>query len=89
MNMKKRCDVVRAMDLLAGALNDGQIYNSWLIGGVADGDIDEYTTDEDLDRYTEDDDDFADLMDTFLALMSSAYKSGGLYVDGVVSKEAD
>lgn len=31
---------------------------------------------------------FADLMDTFLRCMAHARRDGGLYCDGVVSKEA-
>ncbi len=34
------------------------------------------------------DEPFADLMDTFLRCMAHARRDGGLYCDGVVSKEA-
>ena len=44
-----------------------------------------YVYDDELEYYTEDDT-FAELMDTFLCLMSNAKKNGGLYVDGIVSK---
>lgn len=54
--------------------------------GVADGDIMDDTTDEELEYYTEDST-FAELMDTFLRVMSRAYRSGGLYCDNIVSKE--
>lgn len=87
MNTKKRIEVVRAMETLARSINDESVFYKWLLCGVADGDIDENTTDEELEFYIEDDEQFADLMDTFLKCMSSAYKSGGLYVDKVVSKE--
>lgn len=86
MDMKERCDAVRAMELLARAVNNENFFEEWLISGVADGDIDNDTKDEDLDYYVEDDTVFADLMDTFLHVMTNAYKDGGLYVDGVVSK---
>lgn len=86
MDTKKRCEVVRAMELLARAVNNEDIFYSWLIVGVADGDIGPNTTDEDLICYIEDDEDFADLMDTFLVLMRNAYEDGGLHVDDVVSK---
>ncbi len=88
MNKKERCAIVRAMDLLARAINDEDIFEAWLIEGVADGDIEEDTTDEELDYYIEDEA-FADLMDLFLHIMSKAKKSGGLYVDRVVSNELD
>lgn len=84
----ERVEMVRAMELLARAVNDEDVFMTWLISGVADGDINESTTDEELDYYTEDEN-FADLMDTFLELMSRAYQSGGLYTDGIVSKATE
>ena len=87
MNKKARCEIVRAMELLARAINDEDIFEAWLIDGVADGDIDDGTTDEELDWYIEDEN-FADLMETFLHVMAKARKSGGLYADRVVSKNA-
>ena len=86
MNKKERCNAVRAMELLARAVNNENFFEEWLISGVADGDIDADTKDEDLDYYVEDDTVFADLMDTFLHVMKNAYKDGGLYIDGIVSK---
>lgn len=85
--MKKsiRTEVVRAMETLARCVNDEEVFEGWLICGVADGDIDETTTDEELEYYIEDGT-FAELMETFLRVMARAKKSGGLYVDGVVSK---
>lgn len=85
MNAKRRTEVVRAMETLARAVNDEMVFEEWLIYGVADGDIDNNTTDEELEYYIEDEV-FAELMGTFLDVMKNAYKSGGLYIDGVVSK---
>ena len=85
MKVRERTEVVRAMETLARAVNDEGVFEYWLILGVADGDIDETTTDEDLEYYIENET-FAELMETFLNLMSKAKKNGGLYVDGVVSK---
>lgn len=85
MNAKERISVVRAMELLVRSVNDEEIFEDWLMNGVADGDIDENTTDEDLIDYVEDDAYFADLMCTFLILMRNASESGGLYVDKAVS----
>ena len=85
MKVKTRTKVVRAMETLARAVNDEMVFEEWLMCGVADGDIDALTEDEDLEYYIEDET-FAELMGTFLHVMKNAYKSGGLYVDGVVSK---
>ena len=85
MKENPRIEVVRAMETLARAVNDEVVFERWLICGVADGDIDKTTTDEELEYYIEDER-FAELMQTFLNVMARAKKSGGLYVDGVVSK---
>lgn len=85
MKTRVRAKVVRAMETLARAVNDEMVFEEWLMYGVADGDIDETTEDEELEYYLEDEA-FAELMGTFLNVMKNAYKSGGLYVDGVVSK---
>lgn len=85
MKTRMRIKVVRAMETLARAVNDEYVFEEWLMCGVADGDIDETTEDEELEYYI-DDATFAELMGTFLSVMVSANKSGGLYVDGVVSK---
>lgn len=85
MNAKERYEMVRAMETIARAVNDEMVFEDWLIMGVADGDIDDTTKDEELEYYIEDET-FAELMKTFLRVMSMARKSGGLYVDGVVSK---
>lgn len=85
MNLKKRAEVVRAMDTLCRAINDDEVFMSWLTIGVADGDITSETTDEDLEDYCEDEE-FAELMLHFLFCMKAAGKDG-LYVDGVLSGE--
>lgn len=83
---KERIDLIRAMETIARAVNDEEVFESWLMCGVADGDIDETTTDEDLKWYAEDEN-FVDLMDVFLRMMTRARKSGGLFCGGVCSKE--
>lgn len=85
---KTRVNMVRAMETIARCTNDEYAFNLWLSLGVADGDIDETTTDEELGDYC-DDKTFAELMDTFLKLMARAKKSGGLYCDGITSGEAE
>lgn len=87
MSQSERVALVRAMETVARTVNDEELFiRIWLELGVADGDIDETTTDEELDYYITDES-FRDLMDTFMYLMSRAYKSGGLYCDGVTGGE--
>jgi hypothetical protein len=85
---KTRVNMVRAMETIARAVNDEYVFDLWLSIGVADGDIDEDTTDEELEDYC-DDETFAGLMDAFLKLMARAKKSGGLYCDDIASEEAE
>ena len=85
MNLSARAKVVRAMETIARCVNDEDVFYRWLLYCVADGDIDENTTDEDLEYYCEDKT-FADLMERFLDLMTAAKRSGGLYEDRIVSK---
>lgn len=91
-NLSERIKMVKAMEFICRRINDEDVFECWLANGVADGDI-EYgdlsveTTEPDTTRYAEDNERFADLMDTFLWVMKKAGKSGGLYCDGVVSKE--
>ena len=86
MRSKKRIEVVRAMETLARCINNREIFMRWSLVGVADGDITPKTTDGDLEYYI-DDDTFAELMGTFLRRMAQARKNGGLYCDGIVSRE--
>lgn len=91
MNAEERIKMVKAMEYIARQVNDEEVFEIWLISGVADGDI-EYGDlsvkagdEEEFGTYIEDEN-FADLMQTFLRVMREAYKSGGLYCDGVVSE---
>lgn len=84
--IKARIELVRAMETVARAVNDEEVFESWLMCGVADGDIEEDTTDKDLEWYAEEEN-FKDLMDVFLRMMARAKKSGGLYCGGVCSTE--
>ena len=85
MNTNERCELVRAMEMLVRTVNNEDFFMEWLMNGVADGDIQSDTTDDELEYYIEDTA-FAELMDTFLHIMKNAYKDGGLYFDGIVSK---
>lgn len=88
MNRNERIKLVKAMELIARTVNDENVFMTWLIKGVADGDIKEGTSDEELEYYTEDDE-LSELMDTFLYVMNKANKSGGLYCDGILSKASE
>ena len=92
MKRAERIKMVKAMEYIARQVNNEDVFETWLTIGVADadikyGDLDGGDGDGCLDIYYEDDEVFADLMDTFLFMMRKAYKDGGLYCDGVVSKE--
>ena len=93
MNATERIKMVKAMEFITRKINDEGVFEGWLIGGVADGDIkygDLEVRDEDredLAVYIEDES-FADLMHTFLCVMKNASRSGGLCCDGVVSEAA-
>lgn len=82
---KTRADVVRAMDIMVSTINDEYIIDSWLMCGVADGDIKSDTTNEEIEDmgYTNDKT-FSELMTLFLKLMRRAGK-GGLFCDGIIS----
>ncbi len=89
MNREERMKMVKAMEYIARQLNDEEIFESWLIDGVADGDIEygdltTYAALDAVDWYIEDQH-FSDLMETFLRCMKAAKRSGGLYCDRVVS----
>lgn len=85
MSRYTRADIVRAMDLMVYTINDENIIDSWLMVGVADGDIRKETTNEDIDKmgYTSDKN-FSELMTVFLRLMNRA-GNDGLFFDGIVS----
>ena len=84
MKLAERAEVVKAMETIARCVNNEDVFEYWLSMGVADGDINEDTTDEDLECYCKDNN-FRELMTTFLKVMKRAGASGGLYADGVVS----
>ena len=87
MNIKERKQTVLAMENLVRSVSNEEYIESWLMCGVADGDLNENSTWEDVDEYYIKDDNFAELMQLFLKIMSRAYKDGGLYIVRVSSKE--
>lgn len=87
---KERVKMVKAMEFICRQINDEEVFEGWLMNGVADGDIpygdltyDPTNEDDEAIYYTEDDT-FKDLMACFLRRMVGASKSGGLYCDKVV-----
>lgn len=88
MNEVTRKKMVVAMEFIARQINNEDVFEGWLMNGVADGDIKYGSLDVDeVDDYYIEDDNFRDLMDCFLRRMYGAYKSGGLYCDKIVTKE--
>lgn len=85
MNVEYRKNMVLAMESLVRAVNNEELIEPWLMCGVPDGDIQQYTPDE-VDEYFIEDNNFAELMGLFLKIMSRARNDGGLYADKVVSK---
>lgn len=79
--MENRIEMIKAMDMIAWAINNEDILSTWLAVGVADGDVEN----DDLEYYC-DDDTFAELMGVFLRRMALAKDDGGLYYDGIVSR---
>lgn len=82
-----RQKAIVCMEFLARQINDEDVFDSWLVNGVADGDIEygdlDFTSDVVKD-YT-DDFTFQHVMSCFLRRMVGAYNSGGLYCGGIVS----
>lgn len=78
------------MEFIARQINDEEVFESWLINGVADGDIKYECLDlAEVDEYYLNDNTFKDLMNCFLRRMYGAYNSGGLYCDEIVTNEGN
>lgn len=92
MNISKRVHILKAMEFIARQINDENVFEPWLMYGVADGDIESGTLHvspydiENLKDYVEDDKQFSELMGLFLRLMKRANESGGLFCDNVCSE---
>lgn len=85
---KAQAKMIIEMDNISRCINDENIFESWLIGGVPDGDIpyEDTISMEDIDEVAEiyDEYDFKMFVGCFLRCMKSAGKDG-LYVDGIVA----
>ena len=87
-NVVTRKKMVLAMEFIARCVNDEDVFEPWLTIGVADGDISRESLDTaEVDDYYVDDDNFRDLMDGFLRMMALAKEYGGLYCDGIMTRE--
>ena len=88
MNKQERTKMVKAMEFIARHINDESIFESWLVTGVADGDIEYGDLDDTyIDEYYLEKDNFKDLMSLFMKLMKSAYTYGGICCDNIGSKK--
>ena len=88
MNKVERAKMILAMEFIARQINDEDVFDRWLMCGVADGDISYGSMDiADVDEDYLDDNTFEDVMSCFLRCMRGAYNSGGLYCDDVVCKD--
>ena len=84
--IENRKRMVLAMEMIARAVNDEEVFESWLMYGVPDGEITRYSIDtNEVDEYFTEDEHYRELMDLFLMVMKNAYKSGGLYDSDVVT----
>lgn len=90
MNKIERIKMIKAMEFIARNVNDEEVFDEWLMYGVADGDISygdlSIQSDDigNMDYYVADQN-FQYIMELFLRVMSRAEISGGLYCDGLVS----
>ena len=90
MNAIERKKMVLCMEYIARQINDEDVFDGWLMCGVADGDLKYGEWDPvQVDDYYIEDDNFADLMACFLRRMAGANESGGLYCDRIVSKRKE
>lgn len=90
MNVIERKKMVLAMEFIARQINDEDVFEGWLMCGVADGDIEYGSINvDDVDDFYIRDDNFKDLMSCFLGMMKGAWNSGALYCDGIVCKNKE
>ena len=88
MNKKERKQLVLAMETVVRSLNNEVRLNSWLMSGVADGDLNSDSTWADVDDWYVEDGNFTDIMNLFCRIMKYATDdgvNGCLYCDGIIS----
>lgn len=84
----ERKKMVLAMEYIARQINNEDIFESWLMIGVGDGDINygSFDMDEVDEAYIEDDY-FREMMECFLRVMRRAAVDGGLYCGKIVTRD--
>lgn len=73
-DIRQRARLLRAMDDVARSINDEDIVEIWLMGGVPDG-----ADDDELECIAEDDEGMRDVADCFMRVVSLAKDNGGLF----------
>ena len=87
-NRNERRVSVLAMEYLARQINNEDVLDRWLMGGVADGDIPANSMNvNDVDDYYIEPENYAELVGCFLRCMKAAYADGSLYCGAVVGQE--
>lgn len=84
--LEERAKLWVCMEYIARQLNDEDIFESWLMCGVPDGDLEYGELDWQgvIDRWSLNDEQIEDLMYCFMACMYRAFKNDtGLYCAGV------
>ncbi len=82
----QRAKAILAMEYLARQLNNEDVFECWLMGGVADGDIPYGSFDiSDVDKYYVEPENFKYIANCFMRLMVNSYGNGGIYCGGVVA----
>ena len=85
----ERTKMIKAMEFICRHLTDEEVFDAWLMGGVADGDIKYGDLSEDeVDEYYLEDDVLKSLMGCFLRRIKYGCHAG-LYCDDVVADERD
>lgn len=78
---KIRKEHVLQMERIMRKINNESIFETWLLIGVADGDLDESSTWEDVDDYYIESDNYSFIIGVFLKLTAEAIKDGG-FING-------
>lgn len=95
VDRRERAELLVAMDLIARATNNEDFtINGWLVGGIADGDIDYGLCDHETnvlniasDDWYMDDRNFASIIECFMHTVAMARKDGGIYCNGICAGE--
>lgn len=81
-NMLNRAKAIVAMEYLIRCVNNEELIDSWLMCGVADGDIEFGNFDiSQVDRYYTKDENFNEICEIFMKTMARARKDSGLFFD--------